>query len=276
MEQDEQTDPEILIDLTGSAMTASIDKLAMALAQVQGSLPAVEKSRRVNIELKESTRTIRYNYADLAAIVEASRELLSKAGLAVVQLPDVRGCKTIKYWDKGQERIAEVPLVAVTTILIHESGQWVRGTLTMQAADAKDPKNVGVVISYARRYALSAMIGIVTEEDNDAQTAPPKSKQKQDDADAPQKSDKYRHIKTGQAKPVEQPKSAPASTNADEMARQKAWDLAKRAFGEAVKSELPKILNGRVLASMSEAEAKQVCKEIEAEVERAALAEVTF
>ena len=69
------------------------------------------------------------------------------------------------------------------TMLIHKSGEWISGYLPIKPK-VDDPQGMGSAITYARRYALSAMLGIVADDDDDAEIAqarkePPKSVSKQ-------------------------------------------------------------------------------------------------
>lgn len=96
-------------------------------------------------------------FADLASVRDAIRGPLAKHKLCYVQTPEAEGAK-----------------VTVTTMLGHASGQWVSGSLTLTARDAT-PQSVGSAITYARRYGLSAIVGVAPEEDDgNAASAPPR------------------------------------------------------------------------------------------------------
>lgn len=98
---------------------------------------------------KASTNpAFRSKYADLAAVVEAVIPALNAAGIGVIQLPAFDG-----------------ELVNVETILLHESGASMRGTLAIRPTKP-DPQGVGSAITYARRYALLAMTGAAPEDDD--------------------------------------------------------------------------------------------------------------
>ena len=95
-------------------------------------------------------------FAELHELIDAVRPVLAKHGLAFMQdvsgLPDGR--------------------LGVTTILVHTSGGRVAtGPLPMPAPN--DPQKVGSAITYARRYALMATLGLATEDD-DGHAAKPK------------------------------------------------------------------------------------------------------
>lgn len=92
-------------------------------------------------------------YADLSSIWDAIREPLAANGLAVVQLP-LPG-------ERGELRLR--------TQLMHESGEWLASEIAMPLGKM-DPQGYGSALTYARRYALAAMLG-VTQEDDDAASA---------------------------------------------------------------------------------------------------------
>lgn len=94
-------------------------------------------------------------YADLSAVWEACKDVLKSHKLAVIQ--------TFSSENKDGT-------VLVKTRLVHDSGEWMEGELPMPYKD-NNPQAVGSAITYARRYSLSAMLGIVTEEDDDANHA---------------------------------------------------------------------------------------------------------
>ena len=90
------------------------------------------------------------NYATLDQIVEEIRPLLTKNGLAIMQFPSGDG-----------------NTVSVTTLLIHESGQWIESEPINMKPVKNDPQAVGSCITYARRYSLQAFLSLNTGEDDD-------------------------------------------------------------------------------------------------------------
>ncbi len=90
----------------------------------------------------------RSKYADLASVWDAVREHLTENKLAIIQIPT-----------------AEQNVVTVTTILTHASGEWISGELAM-TSEKFTPQGIGSCITYARRYALSAFLGIAPEDDD--------------------------------------------------------------------------------------------------------------
>ena len=119
---------------------ASIAKLAAALSIAQGKIDAAKKSNE-NLHFKSK-------YADLASVWDACRTPLSENGLAVVQLPEVVDGR-----------------VAVVTRLIHSSGEEISSRLSVKLA-GDGPQAIGSALTYLRRYALMAMVGIAPDEDD--------------------------------------------------------------------------------------------------------------
>lgn len=119
----------------------SRNEIAAALAKAQGAMkPAIKDSQ--NPHFKSS-------YADLASAWEACRAALAANGLAVIQGPES---------DDGS-------LVSVTTCLMHSSGQWCESDLRLRVAKA-DAQGLGSLVTYLRRYALMAMVGIAPDDDD--------------------------------------------------------------------------------------------------------------
>jgi len=84
------------------------------------------------------------SYADLGAVWDSVRKLLAENELAIIQMPtDVGG---------------------LTTILSHSSGEYMSSTMYIPSKE--DAHGVGSAISYARRYALASVVGVVTGDDD--------------------------------------------------------------------------------------------------------------
>lgn len=124
--------------------SVSIANIAKALLEVQKTIkPAIKDSDNPFFKSK---------YADLTAVWDACAEALATNGLSVVQLGVPSSAPN---------------MVAISTILLHVSGEWIEGT--MEAPLTKnDAQAVGSCTTYLRRYGLAAMIGIRTEDDDGA------------------------------------------------------------------------------------------------------------
>jgi hypothetical protein len=121
-----------------------INELAAALSKAQASITGA---------LKDSANPFfKSKYADLASCWDACRKQLTDNGLSVMQTTDI---------------VADT--VVVRTTLAHSSGQWISGILPVRAKD-ESPQAQGSGITYARRYALAAMVGLA-QIDDDAEAA---------------------------------------------------------------------------------------------------------
>lgn len=123
----------------------TINEIATALSKAQALIKPASKD--------SDNPFFKSKYADLAAVFEVIREPLSTNGLALTQHPSADG-----------------NIVTLETILLHSSGQWMGSILTMVAKDA-GPQAIGSCITYLRRYAVSAIVGIASEEDDDGNNA---------------------------------------------------------------------------------------------------------
>lgn len=123
-----------------------LNEIAPALAKAQSQMLPAEKNA-INPHFKSS-------YSNLTAVFDAIREPLSSNGLAIMQ-----------------EATSNNSGVSVTTRLLHVSGQWIEFEPLIIPVGKATPHAVGSAISYAKRYAVSAALGIVAHEDDDANSA---------------------------------------------------------------------------------------------------------
>ena len=127
----------------------SIAALAAALSKAQADITGA---------LKDSSNPFfKSKYADLASCWDACRKQLAANGLAVIQ--------TTNTTDAG---------VVLVTTLAHSSGEWIRGVLPVVTKD-NGPQAQGSGITYARRYALAAIVGLA-QIDDDAEAAQARNK----------------------------------------------------------------------------------------------------
>jgi hypothetical protein len=129
------------------AQSEVINELAAALSKAQGEMQAAIKDK-VNPFFKSS-------YADLGSVWDAARPVLSKYGLCIMQTTEIN---------------ADGSKIIMVTTLAHTSGQWVKSFLPLNPAK-NDSQGVGAAITYLRRYSLSAIVGVVCDEDDDGETA---------------------------------------------------------------------------------------------------------
>ncbi|MCK1518497.1 ERF family protein [Bradyrhizobium sp. 190] len=133
----------------------SIGAIAAALAKAQGELTNPEKSLIATIRSpfpRENDRTFRY--ASLASGLEIVRKSLGRHEIATIQTTAIDN---------------EMGHIRLTTLLAHASGEWIASDWPVCAiAQTNTPHLMGAALSYARRYALFALVGITGEDDLDA------------------------------------------------------------------------------------------------------------
>lgn len=131
----------------------SIKEIAGALSQAQAEMPAV-KFNSTNPFLKNK-------YADLGALIETSKKVLATHGLSVSQLVESQDNK-----------------IGVTTILMHNSGEWLESTCWLELGDERGKSNAqvaGSIITYLRRYSIASILGMYADEDGDGNKPPEKA-----------------------------------------------------------------------------------------------------
>jgi hypothetical protein len=119
----------------------NINELITALAKAQAVIGVAIKQK--------DNPFFRSKYADLPAIWDVIREPLSRNGIAVIQAPqhDLEGN------------------VYLETTIAHASGQWIRSSYPVTPVKP-DPQGYASALTYARRYTLSAMCGVVQDDDD--------------------------------------------------------------------------------------------------------------
>ena len=126
----------------------NINDLAKALAKAQTEIKGAKSDSK--------NPFYNSNYADLHTVIESCMPILAKNDLSVVQ---------------GHEYCTETNGFYVTTMLVHESGEWIKSEVRMPIGGKKDAQAVGSSITYGRRYGLSAILGISVEADDDGNKA---------------------------------------------------------------------------------------------------------
>jgi len=128
-------------------MNQTLNELADALSKAQAEMkPALKDA---------SNPFFKSKYATLESCWDAIRGPLTKNGLSIVQTTDLVDGRLV-----------------IRTTLLHKSGQSISGVYPIFAKD-ESPQSMGSGMSYARRYALSALVGLTTDDD-DAEGAQPR------------------------------------------------------------------------------------------------------
>jgi hypothetical protein len=133
----------------------TIGNISGALAKAQAELTNPEKSLVGIIRSpfpREADRSFRY--APLSSGLDIIRKSLGRHEIATIQSTDI---------DK------EAGLLRLTTILAHSSGEWISSEWPVcPMSDVASAQRMGAALTYARRYALFALVGIAGEDDLDA------------------------------------------------------------------------------------------------------------
>jgi len=124
----------------------SIALLAGALAKAQLQIEPASKNA--------TNPHFRSHYADLASIWDACRGPLNTNGLSIVQFP----CD------------GDVGRTGLCTMLLHSSGEFISEVVTTRS-QKDDPQGLGSALTYLRRYALAAVVGVTATEDDDGNAA---------------------------------------------------------------------------------------------------------
>jgi len=154
----------------------SINELATALAIAQGQIEPADKDGKSH----------QAKYATLLSVREISRVPLSKNDLSIIQAP---------FFEEGR--------IGVVTRMMHKTGQWIETEISFKVIK-DDAHSIGTAITYGRRYGMTAILGIVADEDDDANSAMGKDcnrndcKQKQKQLEQAQKQLEQAHNKQQQ------------------------------------------------------------------------------
>ena len=127
----------------------SIAKLATALSIVQGKLTHAKKD--------SANPFFKSKYADLESVWDACRSLLAENGLAVMQFPG-------EFVDGT---------MSLNTILTHSSGEFMSYQMSVPVTKP-DAQGAGSALTYMRRYALAAVVGVVQADDDGNAASSPK------------------------------------------------------------------------------------------------------
>jgi hypothetical protein len=122
--------------------SSCVNEISTAMAKAQGEIN--------NPRMNRVNKGYNSKYADLAEILNVARAALSKHGIAFYQVT--------KYVEDG---------IVLHTRLIHSGGQWIESTYPVTALDTH--QKMGAGLTYAKRQALSSLIGVAGEDDLDGE-----------------------------------------------------------------------------------------------------------
>jgi hypothetical protein len=123
----------------------SVANLAVALVNVQAEIH--------NPKNTADNPFYKSKYCPLQDVLNLTRPILSKHGLSVIQSPSGDG-----------------ESISIHTMIIHTTGEWIEFDPLKLKAEKLTPQGAGSAITYGRRYSLSAVVGIASEDDDDGNT----------------------------------------------------------------------------------------------------------
>lgn len=191
----------------------TISEIAKALSAFQAAVPTIPKNKTVNYFSKKLNCNITYAYSPYDTIIENIKNPLKENGLSFTQL---------------------VVADELVTMLLHSSGEWFRTSMKLTCTPA-DQQGYGSDITYKRRYSLSAILGIATDEDDDGQKA--------------QESDNSHHETPSNEEP---PKKKVALTS-----KSKGWKRAIEVYKED--GNLDKVKEHAEVSPEVEQQIKDIC-----------------
>ena len=130
-------------------MSESIKEITVALIAAQSELPKLSKDK-INPFFKS-------RYVSLDTVMPEALKILNKNGMALTQ--------TVGTAEDGGSTLS--------TTILHSSGEWISDTQPLLLVKP-DPQGQGSAITYARRYGLMAMLGLVADDDDDGAAASPR------------------------------------------------------------------------------------------------------
>lgn len=123
----------------------TITHLATALAKSQAEMP---------VAVFDATNPfLKSKYASLGAVIQASRPILAKHKLSLVQFP-----------------ISDSTCIGVESVLTHESGEFLSERILIPLTEEKGKSKIqcaGSTLTYLRRYSWASILGMYADEDND-------------------------------------------------------------------------------------------------------------
>lgn len=127
----------------GMKISPDFKELIDAIHKVQQNVGVIKRTETADIG------KYKYSYANIASIWERLKPLLEVNGLTILQPPIYDMVDKLQTW------------------VFHTSGQWLYTTSRL-VSTKDDPQAFGSAITYAKRYTICSILGIITDDDNDA------------------------------------------------------------------------------------------------------------
>lgn len=137
-----------------SGRSPKVSKLVAALAKAQGEIKEIAKNKKVTVTPRTGGSSYDFRYATLSSIIDAIREPLSKNGIVYTQTLEFDIKNNIHY---------------LTTALLHDE-EYISSISPLLLRDMSN-QQFGSALTYMKRYALAAILGIAPDDDDDGNLA---------------------------------------------------------------------------------------------------------
>lgn len=141
----------------GNGQSGTIGSLAAALAKAQSEFKPIERTRTVAVKT-QAGGVYKFAYAPLDTVLEATRAALTENDLCIS---------------------SQIQRESLRTVLMHSSGEWVAAEVALP--QFQKAQELGSFLTYARRYSITALLGVASEEDDDANAADGNAVQNRED-----------------------------------------------------------------------------------------------
>lgn len=131
-------------------------KISPALANAWAQLENPKHNTSVTVKTK-SGGSYKFDYTDLGGIFDEAKRVFKDNGISILQ-------------NASTKELNGNLMISVETMLLHSSGEWVKSE-PLQMPCSNSMQDMGGQVTYMKRYSLSALLGIATEKDDDANGA---------------------------------------------------------------------------------------------------------
>jgi hypothetical protein len=131
-------------------------KIAPALAKAWAEMENPKHNTSVMVKTKKGS-SYTFEYTDLGGIFDEAKKVFKDNGISILQ-------------NASTKELNGNLMISVETMLLHSSGEWIKSE-PLQMPSSTNMQDMGGQITYMKRYSLSAMLGLATEKDDDANGA---------------------------------------------------------------------------------------------------------
>lgn len=131
-------------------------EIAPALAKAWGELENPKHNAKVSVKTKNGG-SYTFEYTDLGGILDEAKRVYKENGISILQ-------------NASTKELNGNLMITVETMFLHSSGEWVKSE-PLQMPSSTNMQDMGGQVTYMKRYSLSAMLGLATEKDDDANGA---------------------------------------------------------------------------------------------------------